>query len=319
MGWDSYRQFCMLFLYPLMLNSHLDIDYRDLLKSNLDGVEPSFMFKVFGYRNILKKGALSHIILPHIIEKNILKNERDTSKAKNRSNIKHSKISVIAIVDSMLSLVSKLHSKNQISAWADYDHKNTYEDEDNATKYKFIGDICKKNTFNNVWDMGANTGLFSEHISPYVGNIISMDGDAIAVERMYKRLQDKSSNINPIVMDIHNMSPNHGFNSKERTKLESRANPDLVMCLAVIHHIRISANIPCDNFLSYLRSLNSKIIIEFVCREDEMVIKLLTNKNEKYIDYNIETFEKSVKNFFVIKNSVELKNGKRVLFFLEPM
>ena len=114
------------------------------------------------------------------------------------------------------------------------------------------------------------------------------------------------------------MSPNHGFDSSERIKLENRSRPDLVMCLAVIHHIRIAANIPCENFLNYLRNMNTDVIIEFVNRNDEMVEKLLLNKKEKYLDYNIENFIKFANTIFTTEETIELKGGKRVLFHLSP-
>ena len=90
------------------------------------------------------------------------------------------------------------------------------------------------------------------------------------------------------------------------------------MCLAVIHHIRISSNIPCEIFLEYLRTLDSDIIIEFVNRDDEMVIKLLANKKEQYDDYNIKSFESSVLKFFSIEDKQPVKNGLRQLYHLTP-
>ena len=317
-GWDSYRQFCMMFLYPLMLESYLNLDFRPLMKSNLDGVDPEFIYKILGLRNILKKGVISHVLLPYAVQRNILKRERDTAPAKNRRQIKHSKISVIALVDSMLSIVKRLKSKASISAWADYDHINTYEKDDNEIKKNFIENITKNNKYKTVWDCGANTGLFSEHIKNHVASIIAMDSDPIAVEKMYQRLKSKKSNINPLVMRLENMSPDHGFNSLERVRLEKRSNPNLIMCLAIIHHIRISSNVPCEIFLKYLRSLDSEIIIEFVNREDEMVVKLLMNKKEKYEDYNLESFEASVLKFFTVERTENVKGGLRKLFHLIP-
>lgn len=317
-GWDAYRQFCTLFLYPLMLESHLDIDFRSLLKSNLDGIEPDFMYKVLGLRKIFKRGVLSHVILPHSVEKRILVKEKNNIQAKNRTNFKQSRLSVIAMVDSMLGMIKKMNSKNSISAWAEYDHINTYEKNDNNIKKDFIEKVCSNNNYNVVWDLGANTGMFSEHISNYVNHVVAIDGDPIAVDKMYSRLKKKDSNIHPLILNIQNMSPNHGFNSAERIRLEERSRPNLVMCLAVIHHIRIASNIPCENFLYYLRNMNTDVIIEFVNRNDEMVEKLILNKKEKYLDYNIESFIKSVNTIFSIKETVELKGGKRVLFYLLP-
>ncbi len=317
-GWDSYRQFCMMFLYPLMLEAYLDIDFRPLMKSNLDGIDSKYLYKSLGALDTLRKGVISHVLFPYFIEKNILKKEKDNAPAKIRNQIHHSRISVIALVDSMLSIVKSLSLNANISAWADYDHINTYKKKDNDIKKDFLKKVTLNNNYQTVWDFGSNTGLFSDYISNNVNNIIAMDSDSIAVEKMYQRLKMQDSNINPLVMRLENMSPDHGFNALERVKLERRSQPNLVICLALIHHIRINSNIPCKNFLQYLRSLNSDVIIEFVNRDDEMVIKLLTNKDEKYEDYNLQSFELEASNFFNIIDTAIIKDGRRKFFFMIP-
>jgi hypothetical protein len=80
----------------------------------------------------------------------------------------------------------------------------------------------------------------------------------------------------------------------------------------------MSANIPTMMFLKWLRSLNSKVIIEFVLRSDEMVIKLLTNKSEKYEDYDIQRFEAEVAELFEVVDRKSLKGGDREIFMLSP-
>jgi len=319
MGWEAYRQYCMLFLYPMLLEAYKEIDFRPLLKSNLDGIEPNTMMKIFSGRDLFRSGVFSHIFLPAKVEKNILSNEKDRKQARDRKSIQHSKLSVIALVESMLRLVKKINNKKSISEWGDYDSNNTYEDADNQIKKNFIKDVASLVNPNIAWDMGANTGLFSEHISSLCKSVIALDQDLNAVDRMYLRIANQGkSNVTPLVMQLNNMSPNHGFAANERVSLEQRAKPDLIMCLAVIHHIRMTANIPCKNYLSYLRSLNCEVIIEFVNRDDEMVIKLLKNKHEQYLDYNINTFKEEVVKSFEIKSSVKLKNGMRELFHLTP-
>ena len=317
-GWDSYRQFCMMFLYPLMLRAYLDLDFRLILRSNLDGIDSAILYKSLSFNKLFKKGVLSHVVLPYLMERSILKKERDTAPVKERTKIKQSRISIIALVDSMINIVNKLKSKSSISAWADYDHINTYEQNDNKIKKNFINQVTLKKSYNTVWDFGANTGMFSEHISKNVSDILAMDSDSIAIGKMFNRLKGQDTNIYPLIQKIENISPNQGFNSNERLRLELRSRPDLVMCLAVIHHIRISSNIPCEIFLEYLRTLGSDIIIEFVNRDDEMVIKLLANKKEQYDDYNIKSFESSVLKFFSIEDKQPVKNGLRQLYYLTP-
>ena len=87
----------------------------------------------------------------------------------------------------------------------------------------------------------------------------------------------------------------------------------------MIHHIRITSNIPNSIFIKYLRSLNSDVIIEFVDRQDEMVKKLLTNKKEKYADYNRDQFIYEIKQYFTIIDRQPLKTNKRELFFITPI
>jgi len=90
------------------------------------------------------------------------------------------------------------------------------------------------------------------------------------------------------------------------------------MCLALIHHTRISANIPNLMFLSWLRQLNCDVIIEFVDRHDEMVVKLLTNKKEQYQDYTLDGFVQECQSMFSVVDRAPLKEGCRQIFYLSP-
>ena len=91
-GWDSYRQFCMMFLYPLMLRAYLDLDFRLNLRSNLDGIDSAILYKSLSFNKLFKKGVLSHVVLPYLMERSILKKERDTVAATNRNQIKIRKV-----------------------------------------------------------------------------------------------------------------------------------------------------------------------------------------------------------------------------------
>jgi len=63
---------------------------------------------------------------------------------------------------------------------------------------------------------------------------------------------------------------------------------------------------------------NAEIVIEFVDRHDEMVIKLLTNKKEQYGDYTHEAFVQEAQRRYEVVDQMELKGGKRVIYHLKP-
>ncbi len=92
----------------------------------------------------------------------------------------------------------------------------------------------------------------------------------------------------------------------------------MVLCLALIHHRRVSANIPLALLLEWLRSLQSTIIIEFVERKDEMFQRLLANRDEQYADYSAENFNREVAWRFTICKRLRLKDGLWELLVLKP-
>jgi hypothetical protein len=75
--------------------------------------------------------------------------------------------------------------------------------------------------------------------------------------------------------------------------------------------VHISANIPNTLFLKWLRSLQAAVILEFVHREDKMVVKSLTNKKGQYEYYTLGQLTVETERFFTIKDHQSLKGGKR--------
>ncbi len=318
--WGGYRQFSSMFLIPLLLKSHLGIDQLPILRSYIDGVPPTEAIKYFKGLSRLKKGVISHITFPAMVENSIAARERDRAPAQKRTTKGQSNAMVLGLVQSLSRLIKGLKSDIRHTDWSHYDKTHSYESEDFVVKKAFVQKYAAQSARDHIWDIGCNTGTFSNICSPHCNLVVSLDGDHDAVEKLYlKEKEEKSSNILPLVMNLSNISPGQGWAGSERQAFDKRKDPDLVLCLALIHHIRMSANVPNILFLKWLRSLNSDVVLEFVNREDEMVVKLLTNKKEQYADYDIEQFIREAELFFTIENREPLKDGKRELFFLKPI
>jgi hypothetical protein len=140
------------------------------------------------------------------------------------------------------------------------------------------------------------------------------------VEYLYHALKKEGvTNILPLVMNLADSSPGLGWRGLERKSLVERGKPDLVLCLALIHHMVISANIPLHEFINWLAELGCAVVIEFPTKEDPMVKRLLLNKDDQYSEYTIDTFEKNVSKVFKIEKREELASRTRVLYFLRPL
>ncbi|MGH9779262.1 MAG: SAM-dependent methyltransferase, partial [Candidatus Acidiferrales bacterium] len=101
--------------------------------------------------------------------------------------------------------------------------------------------------------------------------------------------------------------------------LLARGKPDLVLALALIHHVRIGANIPVESFLTWLAGMQSAVVIEFVGKEDARIKQLLLNKDDTYDDYNRAAFEACLARRFRLERSQALEGGTRFLYSARPL
>ncbi len=320
-SWLAYRQFCTCFLTPLLMRAHLGIDHLPIMRAYIDGIPPTEAVKFFKGVSRFKKGVMSHIIFPAVIENRISSKERDAVPAQKREASTHTKSMVLGLVDSLTRLVRSLSIDIGHTDWSNYDQTHTYDDDEYKSKKAFVENVVARTDADFVWDIGCNTGTFSQISAAHAGNVIAVDGDHNAIEKLFQaeRAKKKDTRILPLVLNLANISPNQGWAGEERSAFDERVKPDVVLVLALVHHIRISSNIPMDLFLAWLRKLESDVVIEFVNREDEMVVKLLTNKKEQYEDYNIVTFVSQIEKNFKIVLREKLKGGKREIFHLTPL
>jgi hypothetical protein len=111
-------------------------------------------------------------------------------------------------------------------------------------------------------------GQFSRIAAEEAGFVVAMDADPASVDRLYRDLHPGGEEkILPLVMNLANLSPDQGWEGAERRSLPARGTPDLTLCLALIHHMVIGANVPVESLLAWLAGLRSAVVIEFVSKE----------------------------------------------------
>jgi len=169
-----------------------------------------------------------------------------------------------------------------------------------------------------AWDLGANTGEFSRLAADMGACTIAFDIDPAAVEINYLKVKENSEdNLLPLLMDFTNPSPSLGWHNRERQSLLERAPADVVMALALIHHLAISNNVPLALLANYLRDLGRWLIIEWVPKDDPQVQKLLASRLDIFSGYHIAGFEAAFGDYFKIHDKVLLKESPRVLYLME--
>jgi ribosomal protein L11 methylase PrmA len=170
-----------------------------------------------------------------------------------------------------------------------------------------------------VWDLGGNTGRFSRIAAEHADHVVTVDADPLAIERLYRELRkDGPANILPIIGNVADPSPGLGWRGLERLPLARRGTPDLILALALIHHVVITANVPLAEFVDWLAGLGGELVIEFVTKQDEMVKTLLRNKDDQYTDYDQAYFESCLEQHYRIAARETIQSGSRTLYHAIP-
>ncbi len=115
---------------------------------------------------------------------------------------------------------------------------------------------------------------------------------------------------------MFNPSPGLGWLNQERASIFERGSPDLVMALALIHHLALTGNQPMDNLAEFFRRLAPWLVLEFVPENDPQVRSLSARRFGAHHAYNREIFEKCFSKHFLIILSEPVTAAGRTLYLL---
>jgi SAM-dependent methyltransferase len=315
--WVGYRQFCMLYLYPLLLQSAKRVPFHPWLRGSIDGIRPSEMRPLMNFRDRFRKGVFTNVILHAKLEERYADRPQQVKDEVKRV---FKKELFVANVRKMRKLVARQAWDPPEGVWTAYGERNSYTDDDAGRKDEFVREVATSRDWKLVWDIGCNNGRYSRIAAEGARTVVAVDADQGPVELLYRDLREAGNErILPLTMNLADPSPGLGWRGLERRSMPDRGKPDLVLALALVHHVAISANVPVKEFIDWLASLGTALVIEFPTREDPMVKKLLAPKRDGlHPDYELGFFERTLKDAFEVERSERLESGTRVLYYARP-
>ncbi|HSL30408.1 MAG TPA: class I SAM-dependent methyltransferase [Anaerolineales bacterium] len=310
--WVAYRQFCQHFLAPLALMALKDVRLNQLLRVYIDGVPLDLASSLLPGKTRLNFGLLTHIHLHASAQKRYA-----GAEIKSQRGVM-SKQAMTGLIDSLESTIRKLEWKPGGTEWGNYYDITNYSDAAFEHKRQLVEEWTARVKPDLVWDLGANTGVFSRVAAGSNAYVVSSDIDPAAVEQNYRQVRaEKTENLLPLLLDLTNPSPALGWANRERDAFQARGPADMLLALALIHHLAISNNVPLPRVAEYLRHLGKWLVIEFVPKSDSQVQKLLISRADIFPDYTREGFEAAFSQCFVTRECVPLRESERVLYLME--
>jgi hypothetical protein len=312
-AWPGYQQFCATFLYPLLIEARLGVPCQIPLRSSIDGVSPDAAARLLRLRAWRRPAELTHVTM-HARAERHLAGRHETSARPSQVPVEVSQ----GLARGLRKMVSRLRPAREASEWSAYGERSHYSEQELLAKDAFIRQAVTAASPSLVLDLGANDGRFSR-IAAESAPVVAVDRDARTVDLLYHDLVERppASPVLPLVIDLLDPTPPRGWRGAEREPLWSRVRPDMVLCLAVVHHLCIGGNVPLREVVDLLASFGAEVVVEVPDRHDPMVSLLLARKRPgQHRDYSVERFEELVLGRFDVRASST--TATRSLFHLQP-
>ena len=309
--WIAYRQYCENFLGPLLLMHYRKLPLQSLQLAWPDGIPLGVVKSLLPGKTRFSFHTWLHIHLHAKIS--VRKIEGKSQEAS------FSKQKLINLLTSLEMLTGRLRFPAAKTTWSDYyqeaSQRNDYLSEKKNIIQKWVEQLPG---IISAADLGANDGKFSLLLAEKGLPTLAADADAHCINNLYREIKKNGEKkILPLVIDLSNPTPAIGVNNEERSSFLDRVQVDLVLALALIHHLAIGKNIPFEKIVRLFRQCGSYLIIEFVPKEDEKVKEMLYRKKDIYTEYNESSFRFAFEKYFIIDKTEAIPGSCRTLYLMK--
>ena len=321
--WKAYGQFCRHFLAPLALMAKTHVDAGYLLRDYIDGIPLEVASRMLPWRTRWSIGLQLHLHWhAKMITKHHATGQPPRAKASADGSPKREmhmpKNRLVAYLENLRGTIGSLRAPGGQTQWGDYYDQNSYSAAGFNEKQTLVQQYLRSAEPKTVWDLGANTGVFSRIACDLGCFTCAFDIDPACVERAYVEGRGrKQANLLPLRMDLTNPSPSLGWAHHERDSLAERGPADTIMALALIHHLAISNNVPLTTVADYFRQLGKSLIIEFVPKQDPQVQRLLENREDVFDNYHQAAFEQAFARHYQVRESRSVGVDGRILYYMQ--
>jgi 2-polyprenyl-3-methyl-5-hydroxy-6-metoxy-1,4-benzoquinol methylase len=318
--WLAYGQYIRTFLLPLLMNRLLSWPL-ELSVFKRDGYEPVELYKALSWSQRLSRAAFWPVTLPAKLDKG------DTAKpaAEKAPQHKSPELALHLLKRTLADLRKRTRRampEHEGSEWSDYTSTLThYTAQESAQKMQWVRGVLEELTPAHVLDIGANTGVFSELAAASGAQVIALERDAAAAESLYRMSCKSSHAIQTIHADLARPTPAVGWDNRETSTLIHRLEEksDLVLMLAVIHHLILMEQIPISSIVDLADRLTSRyLVVEWVPVEDPMFQSLMRGRDTLYGSLSESDLLAACTGRFRTIKRQPLENG-RILFLFSKV
>jgi SAM-dependent methyltransferase len=319
--WKPYAQFARAFLLPLLANKYFGLGLNQLFLASRDGLEPEEVYGLCGIRQRLRPTFLSLVSIPTWLASKSGKDQAKIYCERRLGSEGQARYVLDRLFKRLRRQLKKVEpQRRRRSEWTDYVSFNKSHAPDYlAEKQAFVEHGLREFRPRNVLDVGCNTGYFSRIAAHNGAGVVAIDQDPATVGELWREATASGLNILPLVVDLTRPSPGVGWRNGENPSFLTRAQGsfDLVLMLAVIHHMLVCERVPLDEILSLAVDLTTDLlVVEFVAPEDPMFQRLARGRDHLFKDLTNDAFRNACLRLFDVVHCRRLADANRWIYLL---
>lgn len=214
-----------------------------------------------------------------------------------------------AALEQLQQFVDGLRFTNLGGEWSDYAQPT--QQQELRLKDRQVSEVLDRLNFKSAIDIGTNRGLHSFMAANRGARVIACDIEEGCINDLFIAAETSSANILPLVVDIVNFPGTGGAFNTEKAA-DTRLKCDLVIALALVHHVSFRRRFYPDALLDAIVSFTSdSALIEFVPDDDWHVAHWGLPPLE---NYSMDGFRRILSRHFLHVEDVPIEPDPRRLF-----
>jgi hypothetical protein len=158
------------------------------------------------------------------------------------------------------------------TSWSEYHHDWPLKPCDRwGHKQWAVHRVFKELQPRTVLDLAGNLGWYARLAAVEGAEVVCSDIDETCVNRLCRRLRQENARVLPLVLDLNDPSPGYGVDNHWFPPATERLQSDLVLALAVTHHLVLAGfRLGFDQVVRSLACFSRRaLLVEFIPLESE--------------------------------------------------
>jgi hypothetical protein len=313
--WWAFGQFVRHFLLPLQVSATTGMSTSRLFRMSRDGLQ------FVEARRLLRSRLLVTRLWPLLFIGSDSAPGATSARSVQASKALHSLHANLYGYCGWV-LAGQARARTKLGHWIDYTgSRQHYQAMDQNTKQQAVSAWLDSTRPKRLIDVGANTGEFANLAVAKGITVIAIEQDHQCVSRLYNTAAGNRK-IFPVLSNLGDVCGGAGWLGTEHSGLLSRLRNqgDMVLLLAVIHHLAISESIPLPEIADFTATITREFaIVEFIAGTDPMLIRLAAQRNRNAAEFAQPLQEAAFQRRFEFLSRQELTGSGRCLVLMRKL